>query len=213
MHSASKRTLGALILAGGAARRMGGRQKALLRLEERTFLSRLQEALSSFEEKLISVRDETFIAGSGFVSVFDQVPDRGPLEGLRCALRACRSDGLIVVPCDVPFFTAELAAALASAGEGYDAVVCRDRSGHLHPLCAMYTKACLPVMEEMAAQGNYRILGVFDRVNGRVLDMNEAGLSDELLTNVNDPRTLEALRDRSAGADGSPESRALRPNN
>lgn len=213
MHSASKRTLGALILAGGAAQRMGGRQKALLRLEDRTFLSRLQEALSGFEEKLISVRDETLIAGSGFVSVFDQVSDRGPLEGLRCALRACRSDGLIVVPCDVPFFTAELAAALAAAGEGYDAVVCRDRSGHLHPLCAMYAKSCLPVMEEMAAQGNYRILGVFDRVNGTVLDMNDVGLPDDLLTNVNDPQTLEALRDRSAGADGSPESRALRPNN
>lgn len=193
MSAALKRTVGALILSGGMARRMGGRNKALLKLEDRTFLSRIEEALSGFDEKLISVQDAAGAAGSTFMPVLDHVPGRGPLEGLRCALRSCRSDGLIVVPCDVPFFTAELAGVLAAAGEGYDAVICRDRSGHLHPLCALYTKNCLPVIEEMAAQGNFRIMGVFGRVNGAVLDMNAVNLPDELLTNVNDLQTLEAL--------------------
>lgn len=191
---ALKRTVGALILAGGTGRRMGGQNKALLKLEDRTFLSRIQEALSGFDEKLISVRDAAAFAGSSFVPVLDQVSGRGPLEGLSCALRACRSDALIVVPCDVPFFTAGVAEALVATGEGYDAVICKDSSGHLHPLCALYTKNCLPVMEEMAAQGNFRIMGVFDRVNGTVLDMNSANLSDDLLTNVNDPQTLESLK-------------------
>ena len=194
MSTASERTIGALILAGGEARRMGGQNKALLQLENRTFLSRIEEALVGFDEKLISVRDAAGAVGSAFTPVLDQVPGRGPLEGLRCALRTCRSDGLIVVPCDVPFFTAELAAALVEAGKGCDAVICRDRSGHLHPLCALYTKNCLPVMEELAARGEYRIMGVFNRVHGTVLDMNAADLPDGLLTNVNDPRTLEAVR-------------------
>lgn len=194
MIAASKRTIGSLILAGGTARRMGGQNKGLLQLDNRTFISRIEEALSGFEEKLISVRDEAGVAGSTFVPVFDQVSGRGPLEGLRCALRTCRSDGLIVVPCDVPFFTAEVAESLVAAGEGYDAVICKDRQGHLHPLCALYTKNCLPVIEEMAAQGNYRILGIFNRVNGAVLDMNAANLSDDLLTNVNDPQVLKSLR-------------------
>lgn len=194
MSTASNRTIGALILAGGTARRMGGQNKALLQLDDRTFISMIEEALSGFDEKLISVRDEAGAAGSTFMPVFDQVSGRGPLEGLRCALHVCRSDGLIVVPCDVPFFTAEVAAALIAAGEGYDAVVCRDLLGYLHPLCALYTRNCLPVIEEMVAQGNFRILGIFDRVNGTVLDMNTANLSDELLTNINEPQTLEALR-------------------
>lgn len=194
MSAALKRTVGALILAGGMGRRMGGQNKALLRLEDRTFLSRIGEALSGFDEKLISVRDAAWVAGSDFEPVLDEVSGRGPLEGLRCALRACRSDALIVVPCDVPFFTAELAQALIEAGEGYDAVICKDRSGHTHPLCALYSKKCLPAIEEMAAQGNFRIMGVIDRVNSTVLDMGSANLSDDLLTNVNDPQTLESLR-------------------
>lgn len=194
MSAASKRTVGDLILAGGIGRRMGGQHKGLLQLEDRTFLSRIEEDLSGFDEKLISVRDAAGIAGSSFTPVFDQVTGRGPLEGLRCGLGVCRSDGLVVAPCDVPFFTAEVARALVAAGEGYDAVICKDRSGHLHPLCALYTKNCLPVIEEMAAQGNFRIMGIFNRVNGTVLNMNSANLSDELLTNVNDPQTLESLR-------------------
>lgn len=194
MYTEHKQTIGALILAGGMARRMGGQNKALLQLDNRTFLSRLEEALKGFDEKLISVRDAAGAAGSTFAPVFDQVLGRGPLEGLRCALRTCRSDGLIVVPCDVPFFSAEVAAALIAASEGYDAVVCRDRLGYLHPLCALYTRNCLPVIEEMVAQGNFRIMGIFDRVKGTVLDMNTANLSDDLLTNVNDLQTLESLR-------------------
>lgn len=196
MRAEMKRRIGALILAGGMGRRMGGQNKALLRLEDRTFLSRLEEALGGFDEKLISVRDGAGAEGSTFVPVVDQISGRGPLEGLRCALQVCRSDGLIVVPCDVPFFTAEVAGALVAAGDGYDAVICRDRSGRLHPLCALYTKNCLPVIEQMAAQGNYRIMGIPDRVRTAVLDLAAVGLSDDLLTNVNDPQTLKQLEDK-----------------
>lgn len=194
MSAEPKRTIGVLILAGGEARRMGGHQKALLQLEGHTFLSRIEKALGCFDEKLISVRDAAGVAGASFMPVLDQVSGRGPLEGLRCALQSCCSDGLVVVPCDVPLFTADIAQALVSAGEGYDAVICKDRSGRLHPLCALYTKNCLSVIEELAARGEYRIMGIFERVNGTILDMKTADLPDVLLTNVNDLQTLDALR-------------------
>lgn len=188
------RTYGALILAGGAARRMGGRNKALLQLEAQTFLARLEQSLSGFSEKLISVRDASWLENSTFTPVLDQINGRGPLEGLRCALNACRSDALIVVPCDVPLFSSELARALISAGENFDAAVCRDRSGRIHPLCGMYAKSCLPAIESMLAQENYRIMGILDRVRSTVLSLEDAKLPDTLLTNVNDPSSLEALR-------------------
>lgn len=189
-----KRTYGALILAGGMGRRMGGQNKALLQLDDRTFLSRLEEALSSFDEKLISIRDASWLRDSSFQPVADQVSGRGPLEGLRCALSACCSDALIVVPCDVPFFSDELARALMDMGESHDAVICKDRSGRLHPLCAMYSKRCLPAIENLIARGSFRIMGILDQVDSGILDMEAAGLSDEILTNVNDLQALKALK-------------------
>ena len=79
-----KRTYGVLILAGGKGRRMGGANKALLQLQQQTFLSRLENALSDFDEKLISLQDASWLGDSPFLPVFDQVADRGPMEGLRC---------------------------------------------------------------------------------------------------------------------------------
>lgn len=188
-----KRSYGALILAGGLGRRMGGQNKALLRLENRTFLARLEDSLQSFDEKLISVQDASWIENTSFLPVRDQVSGRGPLEGLRCALNVCRSDALIVVPCDVPLFSADLARALISAGENFDAAVCRDRTGRLHPLCGMYSKSCLPVIEAMAVQGDFRIMNILDRVDSTILSLESAGICDALLTNINDPQSLEAL--------------------
>lgn len=189
-----KRTYGALILAGGMGRRMGGQNKALLQLDERTFLSRLEEALCDFDEKLISIRDASWVKESSFTPVPDQVAGRGPLEGLRCALSACQSDALVVVPCDVPFFSAELARALIAAGEHHDAVICKDRSGQLHPLCALYSKKCLPAIEELIGQGSFRIMKLLDQVDSVILDLEVIGISDDALINVNDPKTLETLR-------------------
>lgn len=190
-----QRTYGALILAGGMGRRMGGKNKALLQLENRTFLSRIEDALCEFDEKLISVQDAAWLTESAFVPVADQVSGRGPLEGLRCALSVCRSDALIVVPCDVPFFPAELARALIAAGEHTDAVICRDRSGRLHPLCALYSKECLPVIEAMVASENFRIMGILDQVNSCILDLENIGLSDSVLTNINDLQALQQVQD------------------
>lgn len=189
-----KRTYSALILAGGKARRMGGKNKALLQLEQQTFLSRLETALAGFDEKLISLRDTSWIEETSFSPILDQVADRGPLEGLRCALSLCRSDALLVVACDVPLFSKELAQAMLHADQGYDAMVCLDHTGHLHPLCGIYSKKCLPVIETMISEGNLRISGILDAVHSAVFSFDDYGFSDVLLTNVNHPEILESLQ-------------------
>lgn len=189
-----KRTYGALILAGGRARRMEGKNKALLQWEARTFLSRLEEALSGFEEKLISLRDGSWLGASTFSPVFDQADDRGPLEGLRRGLSVCESDALLVVACDMPLFSAQLAQAMLHADQGYDAMVCQDTSGFIHPLCGIYSKACLPVIEGLVSQRDFKLLSLLDRVHSAAFSLASHNLSDALLSNVNTPEALEGLR-------------------
>ena len=188
-----KRTYGALILAGGMGRRMGGANKALLQLQQQTFLSRLENALSDFDEKLISLQDASWLGDSPFFPVLDQVTDRGPMEGLRCSLSLCRSDALLVVACDMPLFSGELAKAMIQAGEGFDAVICRDSMGKLHPLCGIYSKQCLPVMDSLIAQGNYRIMEITKLVPTRIFPLNDFAFSDTLLSNINTPDALASL--------------------
>lgn len=189
-----KRTYGVLILAGGKGRRMGGANKALLQLQQQTFLSRLENALSDFDEKLISLQDASWLGDSPFLPVFDQVTDRGPLEGLRCSLSLCRSDALLVVACDMPLFSGKLAKAMLQAGEGFDAVICQDRAGRIHPLCGIYSKQCLPAIESMIARGNYKITDIMKAVPSLIFSLKTSVFSDILLSNINTPEALEALR-------------------
>lgn len=191
-----KRTYGALILAGGKGNRMGGQNKALLLLERQTFLARLERTLAGFDEKLISLRDPSWLGATSFIPVVDEHTDRGPLEGLRCALSACKSDALLVVACDVPLFSEALAQALIHAGEGYDAIICRDSMGKLHPLCGIYSKRCLPAIEALIAQGHYKLLNILSMVPSTTFSMDASGFSDVLLSNVNTPEALAALKQR-----------------
>lgn len=188
-----KRTYGTLILAGGKGRRMGGQNKALLQLEQKTFLSRLADALSGFEEKLISLQDASWLVDSSFSPVFDEETDRGPIEGLRRALSLCSSDALLVVACDIPLFSKELAAALIQASEGFDAVICQDRTGKLHPLCGIYSKQCLPVIEALISQENYRVTSIMKMVSSTVFSLGDSVFPDMLLSNVNTPEALASL--------------------
>lgn len=188
-----KRTYGALILAGGMGRRMGGTNKALLQLQQQTFLSRLENALSDFDEKLISLQDASWLGDSPFLPVLDQVTDRGPMEGLRCSLSLCRSDALLVVACDMPLFSGELAKAMIQAGEGFDAVICQDRAGRMHPLCGIYSKQCLPAIEALIARGNYKITDIMKAVPSVIFSLDTSVFSDILLSNINTPEALEAL--------------------
>lgn len=188
-----ERTFGALVLAGGNARRMEGRNKALLELDRRTFLSHLEEALGDFEEKLLSTRDPALAEGTGFSPVLDQTPGLGPLEGLRRALTVCRSDALVVSACDTPLFSAGLARFMVHSLGAFDLLVCRDRQGGVHPLCGVYTKNCLPAIEFLLESEERRVRRLLDLVPATVLSLADTPFPDRLLFNVNTPQELEIL--------------------
>ncbi len=191
---------GALILAGGKARRMGGRNKALLFLEERTFLARLETAFSDFEEKLLSTGTPELAEGTGFLPLTDQVPDRGPLEGIRVALSRCRSEGLVVAACDMPLFPGELAHALINALGDREALVCRDRTGGLHPLCGIYRRSCLPTIQAQLDAGDFRVRQILEAVNSGVFSLEDTPFPDEVLTNINTQAEFQALLSQREGS-------------
>lgn len=186
-------SLGGLVLAGGKARRMGGCQKALLRFQGHTFLERLELAFSGFDELLLSSNDPTLAAGTRFSIIMDEEPGLGPLEGLRAALRACRSDGLVAAPCDVPLFSRALVYHLAKACRNHPAVVCLDRMGGLHPLCGVYTKACIPAIEEALSNGNFSVREALRRAGAVPFPLAGTEIPDEALYNINTPEELAAL--------------------
>jgi molybdopterin-guanine dinucleotide biosynthesis protein A len=129
--------------------------------------------------------------------IADIVPRCGPLSGLHAALSAARHDATLLVACDMPFVTTPLLRHLLSLAEGTDVVVPQTERGY-HPLCAVYSRACLGPAARRLARGDFKLASLFDEMRVRVVtaDALEAfGDPDRLLANVNtsiEYRAIEA---------------------
>lgn len=180
-----KRTYGALILAGGKGRRMGGKNKALLELNEQTFFEHLQNILEDFEEKIVSANETDWITADGYTVLTDENRGCGPIEGLRRALTYCKSDALFVTACDTPFLTKDFVNALVQAAKGHEVLICRDSKGGIHPLCGVYSKKCLPVIEKMIRNGDYRVRKIAEQTEHAIFNMERTAFDSSILTNIN----------------------------
>jgi len=154
------------ILAGGASSRMG-RNKALLEVGGRPILRRQLDLLRPlFERVLIGANDPDLYAPFGAEIIPDQLAERSPLAGLHALLSAARTEHLFVVPCDAPFLNPRLIEHLLDLRAGFDAVVPESDAG-LEPLHAVYSRSCLPAIEECARRGEWKMTAFHPRVRVR----------------------------------------------
>lgn len=185
-----------VILAGGKSRRMGT-DKAFLTVGRDAMIERAALELGKvFKEILISGGDEGTGARLGLRVVPDLIKGWGPLSGIHASLLAARSRKCLVVPCDMPFLSAELAKIMVELSRGYDVTV-PQHGDYLQPLFAVYDKNCLPAVEEALNNGRHKVVDFYSRV--RVKYVSEALLKgaadiDTVFFNVNTPLDLEKAR-------------------
>jgi molybdopterin-guanine dinucleotide biosynthesis protein A len=98
---------------------------------------------------LSEVADEVLIVGPGHIE--DLVPGCGPMGGVHAADLCRRHDAVFVIACDMPYVHGALCRSPARPRRRRR---CR-RAAHergLHPLCAVYTRACRePLARRLAA--------------------------------------------------------------
>jgi molybdopterin-guanine dinucleotide biosynthesis protein A len=142
-------TLG-LVLAGGLARRMGGGDKALLKIGNATILDRVLERFTPQCSRVIlnANGDPSRFAFTGLPVVADNVPDfAGPLAGVLAGLdwaAAHMPDIAVVasVPGDCPFLPRDLVARLAAARAADQTPLACARSGEWrHPVVGLWPVA------------------------------------------------------------------------
>jgi len=139
-------TLG-LILAGGLARRMGGGDKARIRIGSATILERVMHKLKPQCGRLIinANGDPARFADTGLPVVADSVPDfAGPLAGILAGLDWAAAHvpdcaWLASVPGDCPFLPKDLLTRLHEARLTADVPLACARSGEWrHPVVGLW---------------------------------------------------------------------------
>lgn len=142
-------TLG-LVLAGGLARRMGGGDKALLRIGDETILDRVVARFGPQCDGLLlnANGDPARFARFGLPVVADDIPDfAGPLAGILAGLDWLAANRpeiawMASVPGDCPFVPRDLVPRLheARAAEG-TALACAKSGDWRHPVAGLWPVA------------------------------------------------------------------------
>ena len=205
MQKDELKRLEAAVLIGGKSVRMNGIPKfSLKNAEGISFLQLQLQALSSFNRICLSaagkeqMRQALDSIGKDsqhgeIISVFDTVPDAGPIGGIYSILKAIQGEWVFVTACDMPYLSSALPEKLAAfldSEEWYDCIICQDSAGRIHPLCGYYRKSVLPVIEELLRKKDYRMMHLLIRSRCRVVDALEEGIDDEIFRNVNTARDV-----------------------
>jgi molybdenum cofactor guanylyltransferase len=131
-----------VILAGGGAQRMGGQDKALLKLGGQSLLSHVRDRLVPQVERFaISANGDAARFGAD-VTVLPDAQSQGPLSGILAGLdwaAALGATAIVSVAVDTPFFPPDLVPRLCLAAENSpDGVALAASGGHDHPTFSLW---------------------------------------------------------------------------
>ncbi len=187
-----------VLLAGGKSRRMG-QDKRFLHVGELTLFERSLTVLRAvFQDVLVVIAQDSPPLQAEAPVIRDLVPDCGSLGGLYTGLRQAITPYVFVVACDMPFLDPRAVQYVAGLKHDADIVMAK-RDDTLQPMHALYSRRCLPVMEEMVKAHDLKIQKMVTHPSLQVRFITETELSaidpdGRSFLNINTPSDLEAAR-------------------
>jgi molybdenum cofactor guanylyltransferase len=180
------------ILAGGKSSRMGS-DKSLLMIDGASLIERVVAVLRDVFAAVVVASDRTdeykFL---GLPILPDIRKNCGPLGGIHAAFMQTEADRLFVLACDMPFVSAELIQHVVSADSGANAAV-PTMDGRLQPLCGLYSRMCLPIIERSLNNGTYKLRSVLAELTPTIVPLTPdlSFFAPHLLDNLNEPDDAE----------------------
>lgn len=121
----------------------------------------------------------------------------GPLEAIRTALAASKTERVILVGCDMPFVSADLLNRILELGKGRQIAAPIGPDGMLEPLCTSYSTGILDTVSALIKNGERKVSRLFDAVDTRLIAFDEisqlAG-SEAFFLNVNTPEDYDRAK-------------------
>jgi molybdopterin-guanine dinucleotide biosynthesis protein A len=187
-----------IVLAGGRATRMGGRDKAFAAVGGEPIAVRTVRLFRTlFPQVIVATNRPERYHGLGVETVEDVFPGCGPLAGIHAAMRVAAHPHVFVAACDMPGLDADVIRfLLGRIGDAdADAVVPR-WDDDIEPLHAVYAVRLLPRIEESLRAGRHALRDFLPRVRVDYVGEDELsrfrGTARSML-NVNTPEELAAI--------------------
>lgn len=197
-----RETITGVILAGGAGRRMGGRDKGLVPLRGRPLVDWVIQGLAPQVGALVisANRNRAEYAARGYPVVADAGEQfDGPLAGIAAALAAVETAWALTVPCDGPCLAPDLTERLCAALNDPAAEIAVASDGErIQRVYALIPVALRADLDAFLAQGGREVGRWYARHRVAVADLSGRPLA---FANVNSEAERAALELALAAAD------------
>ena len=169
-----------------------GQDKALMVFGNFPLAARMANLLRCVCGGVTLVGSRAKYSGLGFPVIEDIFPNQGPLGGIHSALSHSEALCSLIVGCDMPYLSAGFLKLLLEVAQNAeaDAFVPESKLAGYEPLCAIYTPACLPPLEEALRNGERKISRLLDQLRIRRITCQEwkpYDLDGNLFCNLNTP--------------------------
>lgn len=186
--------IGVIILAGGKSKRFGS-DKALSNFQGKPLIQTIIQVAEKITDDIIIITNTLekmdFISYPKFT---DLIPGTGSLGGLYSGLHYSEKYRNIVLACDMPFISTECIRFLIDNSDGNDITV-PFHQNKFEPLCAIYSKRCLPFIKNQIDSGDYQIFQFYDKVRTKQLNFSSelSFYHENLFSNINTKTDLENI--------------------
>jgi len=187
-----------VILAGGKNSRLPGEKKTFRRVGDDMMLTRIHSLFTKlFNEVIIVVNDPKDFIGWDMMVVTDIHPSRCALAGLHAGLFYSSNPWAYVTACDVPFANEQVIRYLVSRREPRAEVIVPCTDDGMEPLAALYSRDCIPLIENSLGKNIFMIKKFFRKKKVREIAASKLRKLDptmRFMFNVNTPEDLESAR-------------------
>ena len=191
-----------VILSGGLSTRFNGRNKAFFKVGGKLILDRLYTIFSDlFDDIILVTNDPLQFVGWDLKIVTDLYPVRSSLTGLHAGLFYAEHPFAFFSACDTPFLRPSLVETLLANIDRRLDIIMPATSAGMEPLCAVYSKRCLPSAEHHIQQQKLKIQLALRKHRWKKIPEAKLREKDpELISffNVNTPRDLSIAEEMAA---------------
>lgn len=181
------------VLAGGKSSRMGA-NKALLALSGSTLLERATAILKQVCARVVIVGARELYESFG-ECVDDVYRGCGPLGGIHAALLNAQTQYSLVTAVDTPFLSVEFLRYLVDRALRSSAIVTAPHvGGKVQPLCAVFSRDFLPLVEAALKSRKYKVEAAFPPEKTLIIpeaDLERFEMAIEMFENLNTPEDFE----------------------
>lgn len=183
-----------ILLAGGSSKRMG-MEKGQLKIGTRFLYEYPLQVLENLCDEILISTCKGFFETERHTLVCDELAGIGPLGGIYTCLKKSSNKLNVVLSYDLPLVNEGLLNYLISESNTGEVVLPASKPNRPEPLCGIYNKSILPVLNRLIEQKRYAVHGILPLVRSRILVMDEtmSFYRPDLFLNMNRKSDLEKL--------------------